>query len=287
MAYDKQHHLQDGNNSGKKINNVFEARVIDNSDPLDSQRIRVRIKGLDDKVLDENLPWCDSFLPLMHYVLPKRDELVKILLFNTSEPNMRRQWIGPIISQFQSLSFDSYLTANRNSALSNQTPNKGVSKIPSAKGIYPSKDDVAVLGRDNTDVLLKSNLVLIRAGKFVQGNNIQLNTTNPAYLHLRMLPDGSKSYAATVANQIYLIGYNGATNYNSILTDKILDEIFTKADPAVLGNPLRKLLKYLITFVLTHVHTSGEMSPNPGSPKFKELTEFDLETLFSQIVKLN
>lgn len=287
MPFEK-HHLQDDYGSGKKQNNIYEARVIDINDPLESQRIRVRIKGLDDKTADANLPWCDSFLPMMHFVLPKRDELVKIMLFNSAEPNMRRQWVGPVISQFQSLKYDSYLTANRNSALSNQTPDKATSKIPDAKGVYPERDDVALLGRDNADVILKQNLVLIRAGKFVQGNNVQLNNTNPTYVHLRMSNDGSKSYAAMVANQIFLIGHDlGNTSYPAILTDKILADIEKNADPAVLGNPLYELLVFLVTFCLTHVHTSAEMSPNPGSPKYKELSDYDIKKILSKIVKLN
>ncbi len=284
---EKQHHLEHDYGSGKNTKTLYYARVIDINDPLDSQRIRVRIKGLDDRISDEKLPWCDSFLPLMNFILPKRDELVKIILFNSTEPNMRRQWIGPVISQFQSLKFDGYLTALKNTDLSQQTPDKGVSNIPDAKGVYPEKDDIALLGRDNTDVLLKSNLVLIRAGKFVKNNNVTLNNTNPSYIHLRMSSDGKKSTAAMVADKIYLIAHEGATTYPAILTDKILEDIEKNADPAVLGNPLYEVLKLMIIHDLTHVHTSAEMPPNPGSGKYKELSVFDLAKILSKNIKIN
>jgi len=287
MAFEKQEHLRHDYSSDKNNSILYHARVININDPLESMRIQVRIKGIDDKINDENLPWCNCFLPMIHYLLPKRDELVKVILFNSKETQLRRQWVGPVISQFQSLNYDSYITAVKNTDLSNQTPDKAVSKLPNAAGIYPDKEDIGILGRDNTDVLLKSNLVLIRSGKFIQGNNVQINNINPGYIHLRMSTDGNKSTSAIVANKIYLITHNGATTYPAILTDKILNDIEKNADPAVLGNPLKKLLQYMITFMLGHVHTSGEMTPNPGSPKYNELSVFDTNSVLSNNVKLN
>lgn len=287
MSYEKQTHLQENYGSGKNASNIYHARVISVKDPLDSRRIKVRIKGIDDKTEDANLPWCNPLTSMFFYALPKQDELVKIFMFNTNEPMMRRQWIGPVISQFQSLNYESYITALKNTDLSLQTPDKAVSKIPDAVGVYPEDGDIGILGRDNTDILLKSQLVLIRAGKFVTGNNIKLNNVNPSYIHLRMSDDGSKSTSAVVGNKIYLITHQGATTYPAILTDAILEEIEKNADPALLGNKTFALLRLLIIHSLTHVHTSAELPPNPGSGKYQELSQFDLQSILSKNVKLN
>ena len=287
MPFEKQTHLQKNFTGDKISNGIYYGRVIDINDPNDSNRIRVRIKGLDDKISDNDLPWCNPFLPLTFYFVPKLDELVKIILFNTSEPMMRREWIGSVISQFQSLKFESYITALKNTDLSIQTPDKAINKIPSAKGVYPEKTDIAILGREYTYMVVKSQLVLIRAGKFIVGDNIALNNINPSYIHLRMSDDGKKSTSAIVANKIYLITHGGATKYPAILTDDILDDIEKNADPAVLGNPTKKLLQLLVNHALTHVHNSAEMTPNPGSGKFQELSTFNIEDLLSKNIKIN
>jgi len=285
MAFEKQTHLEGNYDNVKGSQNIAYGKVVDIDDPLDSYRIKVRIKGVDDKISDEGLAWCESFLPKFINIIPKKGELAKILFFDTTSPMMRRQWIAPIISQVQNLNFESHLTALAGTDLSNQSAGISISKIPESDGAYANKTDVAIQGRDNSDIIFREKEVLIRAGKFVFNDNTKLNNTNPTYIQLKLKKNGSSSYANIVANKIFLITHNGATTYNPILTEKDLLEIEKNADPAVLGNRLIDFLQLVKEYCLTHIHM--DVPPNIGTGKVTEIANFDLTTLISKNIKLN
>lgn len=286
MSFEKQTHLQSNYSDDSYGDLYYYGRVVDNNDPLDSHRIRVRVKGLDDKYSDADLPWCEAFSPMFLSIVPQKDELVRIIPQNWTQPLMRRQWVGPIISSVQTLNHESYLTALSNNDTSTQTPNKAITKIPSAAGAYPALNEIAIQGRDNTDIILKEKEILIRAGKFVYNDNTTLNKDNPSYIKLKLTSDGKTSYAGMVADKIFLITHQGAQGFDRIVDDKTLLEIFEKASPAVLGDYLYDLLAMIVEFLITHIHPP-ELPPNAGSPKFKEISEYPLKSILSNFIRIN
>ena len=277
-GFEKNSHLEENYKLTDNKNNIFFARVVNINDPLDSNRIQVRVKGLDDKVSDDNLPWCQPFTAIFFHVVPKVDELVKLLLFNNNEPQMRRWWIGPVISSVQTLNFESYSTA--------LSPSKAISTIPSANGIYANKSDIALQGRNNTDVVFKDKEVLIRAGKFVFNDNTTLNTTNPSYSQLKLTTDGKTSYNNMVANKIYLITHTGAKVFDKIITDSTLNDIEKTANSAVYAEPLVQFLTYIKEYVTTHIHPP-ESPADTGVGKVPEIASFDLNKIIAQNIKIN
>lgn len=285
-AFEKNKHLQDNYNLTTKGNNMFFSKVININDPLASNRIQVRIKGLDDKLTDDNLPWCNPFTPIFYHALPKIGELAKIFLFNDGEPQMRRFWVGPVVSSVQTLNFESFNTALANNDLSTQTPSKPINTIPSANGAYPALDDIALQGRNNTDVILRDKEILIRAGKFVYNDNTTLNTTNPSYTQLKLSSDGTTSYNNMVANKIYLITHTGAKVFDKIITDSTLNDIEKQANSAVYAEPLVQFLTYIKEFVATHIHPP-ELPADTGVGKVPQIASFDLNSIIAQNIKIN
>ena len=268
-------------------NNFYHfVRVIDINDPLNSYRIKVRIKGVDDKLTDDKLPWCSSFLPIFANILPKKDEMVKVILLNPIEPLLRREWIGPIIASQQNFFYESYLTALSNSDLSNQEPEKNVNKIIDAKGVYPDLKDIALIGRDNTDIILKEKEVLIRAGKHEVSDTVKLNTKNPSYIQLKYSSDGKLSTSSIVGDKICLISNNGNKIFNKIIDDVELKRIIDNAYSAVYAEPLIDLLKLIQDFVANHIHPM-DSPPNRGAGKILDILSFDLNKIKAINLKIN
>ncbi len=283
---EKNSHLEENYKLSIKGNNMFFAKVINIEDPLASNRIQVRVKGLDDKISDDNLPWCNPFSPIFYHMVPKVGELVKLFLFNDNEPQMRRWWLGPVISSVQTLNFESFTTALANNDLSTRTPSKPINTIPSAKGVYPELDDIAIQGRNNTDLIFRDKEILIRAGKFVFNDNLTQNTTNPSYSQLKLTSDGKTSYNNMVANKIYLITHTGVKVFDKIITDSTLNDIEKSANSAVYAEPLVQFLTYIKEFVTTHIHPP-ELPADTGVGKVPEIANFDLNEIIAKNIKIN
>lgn len=284
---ERQTHLLEKYTGREGKNNFYHfGRVIDINDPLNSYRIKVRIKGVDDKLTDDKLPWCSSFLPIFANILPKKDEMVKVILLNPIEPLLRREWIGPIIASQQNFFYESYLTALSNSDLSNQEPEKNVNKIIDAKGVYPDLKDIALIGRDNTDIILKEKEVLIRAGKHEVSDTVKLNTKNPSYIQLKYSSDGKLSTSSIVGDKICLISNNGNKIFNKIIDDVELKRIIDNAYSAVYAEPLIDLLKLIQDFVANHIHPM-DSPPNRGAGKILDILSFDLNKIKAINLKIN
>jgi len=152
-------------------------------DPLRASRIQVRIigssgDGLDNDTpesietnLPENggLPWCEPLLPKFINAIPKVGELVKIVTFDYRNKRTNRQYIGPVIPQ--QIPSDLLNSDNIESQIKItnglKTPISGGNWAPnwtnnakSSDGvwkIYPDYHDIAILGRRNSDIILKDN----------------------------------------------------------------------------------------------------------------------------------
>lgn len=273
------------------IKNVQIGIVALVDDPNSLGRIKVAIKGPANKGGDDgtsinDLPWCYPMVPRFFASPPKIGEAVFILLFNEQKSFSDRLYFGPIISQYDKLNFDSINSTALNSftfALTN--PSSNYSTIPALNGVFPKDDDIAIQGRYNTDVILRRNEILIRAGKFVESTptdtnpfNFTFNNTNQGYFHIRNnvfieppnntnTPRKSGSVVNVVGSKINLLTHDNGTpkfnlmNQDDQISDEELLNIIQTAHPLPFGDVLVKYLRLLKNALLTHVHNNNGLPP--------------------------
>lgn len=285
--------------------NFFKGIVLSNNDPNDAGRIKVRIKGVDDSIVDGELPFCFPMLQKFFHVTPKVGEVVFILIPSAKNPYSDRVFFGPIVSQPQMLFKDTYLdgaTSMLNSGFMREKPSP--SSIPENKGVSPNKEDVAIQGRDNSDLIFKPNEVIIRAGKFdlntAKGEIPKFNLVNPSYIqvkhNLNLNNQRIKSGAINiVSDKINLITHkDGAprfilNNQDSMISKEELDKIINEAHPLVFGDTLIKYLRLLRDAFLNHVHAYNGLKPEDlsGVNDIEECLKFDLDSMLSKNIRIN
>jgi len=180
---------------------MYMGRCVNNKDPYmlgrarvypEDQNIADRLKSIYN-FNEEKDAWKDNdpfvFLPLLPYFLyqvPKVGELVHVIYTNPEVKTLKGQYYvqGPFSSP------TTIKNENFNSAktfLDSGIRNKPYMAIknseneyynPKTEGVFPEPEDVAILGRYNTDVVLKENEILIRAGKHNKFTKLQMPTAN-------------------------------------------------------------------------------------------------------------
>ena len=177
---------------------LYFGEVVDIDDEFESRTIKVRIPDFDTRIINTvDLPPCYPLFPAFYHFVPKVGERVVVLMDRVYNADAKvnqekRYYLGVSISQPQNINFDPfYYTAASNEAdgwVQRDTP---ISEIPEAKGTYLEKDEVGIVGRDNTDVILKDSEVLIRAGKHEKDDVTAFNRKDPAYIQIRYAVENS------------------------------------------------------------------------------------------------
>ena len=185
--------------------NIFWGFVMDNQDPLMLGRVRVQPKqeqyeasipkNADGTDKDENVyAWTAEdpfvFLPLIPYYIsqvPEVDEYVHIFYYTNFERRGNSKFYiqGPI-QRPQNNSFEywgnaqSMLTSGEFLKQANALRNP-ITKQTNGEvyGIYPEPGDNAILGRGTSDVVVKKESVLVRAGKNVVTQTAESDTPTP------------------------------------------------------------------------------------------------------------
>jgi len=270
----------------KEVKNVFYGKVISIDDELDMLRIKVRIFGIDDKISDDELPLCQPFLPKFIHILPKTGEGVKVLISDMDKPYRLRFWIGSTISQYERIFNENYNSSLTGTEFEKISPTKSISTIPNTEDIFPKKDDVALVGRDNTDIILKNKEVRLRAGKHEVSNIFKLNQKNPSYLRLKINGSGSKSFSVLGGDFIYLLSSNEINKVKANLTDSELEELAKKLSPLVKGNFLQEILEIYRNAILTHIHGYSNLKADESNYILK-LKQLDISKMLSNGVFIN
>jgi hypothetical protein len=175
--------------TGKSNQNIVFGTVIDNKDPENAGRIRVLLDNFKYKV-ENFVPWqkgkttdntvsdpyiCNPFLPKLINVVPKIGELVKVIFYNPDYPELDKEYVGPVISQFNSIEYEN-ATQGRvftQSQKTNLLPN--LANFEYSKGLLPDINNITILGRKSADLTVKPNDVLIRSGKVDLQDNKKFN----------------------------------------------------------------------------------------------------------------
>lgn len=288
MAYDKP--ILQTSNPNKKENSsivrnrtIFYGEVIDISDNTEGGRIKVRVPELDNKTANSNLPWAYPLLPKFFHLYPQIGEMVRIFIEDNKFPERSRFWLGSIISQPQKIGYDSKFTALSTTNFGVINPEKAPYTFPDAEGVFPTKNDVAIVGKVNTDVILRVNEVHIRAGKHDKDDILKLNTENPASIHMVYEPtdeNNDKYYSNTViqSDKIAIVSHSGIPNFKAAkLTPQDRKRIFENGHPIARADVLVDALEIIRLALLGHIHGySGIVADKNDIINKLEKLQFDL-----------
>ena len=279
-------------------------QVIDIYDDTDGERIKVHLRPEDDQLSDDEIPYAFPLLPKMFHIKPKIGELVLIILTESGNGFSNRYYIGPIISQPQYMNDETYI----NRALSlypgtQKMPDMAPSANPNSRGAFAEDSDIAIYGRNKSDVILTDDDVRIRCGSRLKNVNekggITFNRKDPAFIHLKHtdyergdVDDKYRSTATIVADKINLLGNQSNTPFKTndsydLITNTEMNNILEKAHELPYGDLLVDFLKMFVKYFINHVH------PYPGVPQYSEgegvkyLSNFDFKSLLSESVRIN
>lgn len=266
---------------------IYRAIVVDVNDESDAMRIKARIASIDSNLTDDELPWCMPFLPKFLNILPIKDEFVKIIVYDTKNPKTNREWLGPVISQPQNFNFDPFFfTALAGSDDSPIELSTAPSTLPEVRDGFPKTNEIAFVGRKNTDLILRDNELLLRAGKFRLEEFVEpylkplkFNRKNPAYLSMKINDSGTTTNI--VADRINLISHEGKPKLPAIIS---LEEDVAKLEtlhPLPHGDTLLDFLNLVKNFCITHIHTGPKLPANIGAGTLDKIRDFDLSTILA------
>lgn len=282
-----------------EISNIYICKVKRVYDDNDGLRIRAKIPYFDDNIPDDKLPYAFPLLPKFVHVHPQIGECVLIFTQAANKPSTDRFFIGPIISQPYMMSFDPYETSARKllNGASETKPYPKVDMQPGNAGTLPNREDIAIEGRLNTEVVLKDNEIRLRCGhkknprSSVVTDRLLRNDINPAYIQMKYgvmpvdekykpRPVGMSSFAESgmmsvakaqsminiVADKINLLSHNSPSNFNlhdknDLINDNELKKIFNEAHPMVYGDILVAYLEKLIDLFHNHHHPFAYKTP--------------------------
>jgi hypothetical protein len=173
---------------------IFPGVVIDNKDPMMLGRIRVLPQTEKNSSIENSFLGFDNekiwgpddplvflpLLPLHFFNVPIEKEYVQIIYQDKDFRRENQFYLPGPLSSPMNIRFENYLGAIKFLA----GGAKNASTLPlkdlqnqfrkfKSSGIFPEPGDNAILGRGSTDLILKENEVLLRAGK------VQTSTLNP------------------------------------------------------------------------------------------------------------
>lgn len=270
-------------NKQSPIKNMYYAEVVSIDDKTEGGRIQVRIADIDDKTLNADLPYAYPAIPKFIHIYPQVGEVVRVFLEDIRYPQRGRHWVGSIISQLHKIGRDGFLTALSTTNVGLGAPDKAPSQYPAAKGVFPDIGDIGIIGRDNTEMMLKPKQVLIRAGRHNVDDILALNTKNPATIQMDINSDGSQSSIIQLADKIAFIAHDGnpklpAVNYDA----ETIARVFNEAHPMGRGDIIVQVLEVFRQAIIQHIH------PYSGVPVDKDKIIVDLEKIdLTQILQNN
>lgn len=279
--------------------------VLSVEDDNEGLRIKVRIDPDDDNVrYIEDLPYVFPLLPKMLHVNPKVGECVMVILSTQGDTSGNRYFIGPVISQQYMMNYDPFKFSSRSLLEGQQVvkPLQNPRQNPSNDGTLPDREDIAIQGRQNTDVILKNNELRLRCGFKREPlakpeNTLAFNDVDLGYIQMRYKKMKDKqgndfsSVTNIVSDRINLLTYDSLnyfdmTNPTSLITDESLLNILENAHPLPFGDQLIEFLQKLIKIFMEHTHPFPMCPPSFTQPE-KETLATDLTKFLSQGVRIN
>lgn len=273
------------------------AEVVSVLDDTDGKRIKARLIPEDNHLSNEELPYAFPFLPKIIHIHPKVGETV-FILHQENRTSLNRFYMGPVISQPQMMNHDPFNFSSLSLFPSSEiTPDKAPSRNPNVQGSLPDQDDIAIEGRQNSDIIFKDNEVQIRCGKNKNPlapppTNLFFNSDDPAYIQLKYRKDKEVASSINiVADKINILSHDSVTKFNltdkeKLINDDELKKILDEAHRLPYGDVLVEFLTKFMNAFLNHTHPFSMDSPvKDGS--VMEAANFNLQSLLSESVRIN
>ena len=315
-----------GYQSGKDVTFIQRGKVVSIDDANDAGRIKVRVIGTDNDEKDADIFYAFPMLPKHLNIVPKLKEAVLIFTFTSANQKVDRMYMGPIIPQPQFLENSDYdLEAWNGFSFGSTDLGPAPSTRGKLKGGYPAKEDIALQGRKNTDLILKDNEVLLRAGKFVFQGDAADNSKNPSefdevlgykfnsrtqgYIQIKYnaqvnVPkddNDDKKYGSItniVSNKINLLTHAEGNprftlaNQENLISDDEMQRILTEAHPLLFGDKTIELLKLMMLAITNHSHKYNGLpahaeGESPAALSIQEMVQYNLEQLLSKNIRIN
>lgn len=287
-------------------------------DTSDGLRIKVRIEQ-DKNTPLKDLPYAFPLLPKMLQCVPKVGEGAFVITQDANNKHSQRFYIGPIVSQpqYQDLCKFAYGRGEAESLLTGGMiePLERISNFRETNGAFPSTNDVALVGRNSQDIVMRRNgsssdEIDIRCGirqdaAFV-GNerNVSLkgevvyNSIDPAYIQLKYRKalttkenQAANSMVNVVADKINIISNQDDNHFeltdpSSLINEEQLDTIMEKLHQVPHGDVLVEALDLIIKAIITHVHPFEGMPPVIHEYT-QDIAEYDLKRILSKHVRIS
>jgi hypothetical protein len=262
--------------------------------------LKVRVNGLDNHLVDENLSIAYPFIPIHVVMTPKIGEVVRIILSDVSNPYEDRLWVGPVITDYFNTEGQAFPIGNRmtldEAGLGElfKQPHAGtLNDIDDAIPNHSRKQDDAIyfLGRGNVDFFFKGNTATIRAGKQDPTDKKKKNRINPASITVHHSKDGKLSCNYMIADSIALISHKGnplvPQARNGVMTDEEFNRVNETLHPIGKGDVIADVLGLIIQVLCEdHVHPYAG-HPAVESALVKKLKSYDLNNILSTNIKIN
>lgn len=169
---------------------LYKGQCIDSDDPMRLGRIRAILKTDNVTNTEESntyVPWSYNdpfvFLPLLPFFIntpPKNDEFVHLIYSNLDQKMSKdKYYIGGVYSSPTTSNKETYDSAVTN--LEEGSRNKKFQDIKyniSSQGVYAEPEDISIYGRGSSDIIIKDNSVILRAGKNKKFNRKKLPEKN-------------------------------------------------------------------------------------------------------------
>jgi hypothetical protein len=250
---------------GKQISvtrTIYYGEVVSIIDATDGGQIKVKIPDLDNKTGNADLPPCYPMMPKFFHSYPKVGEMVRVFIEDVKYPQRSRYYEGPVISQPQKIGFDSIYTALSTTNMALVAPDPAPSTFPDADGVYPLPEDIAIVGRINTDVILRINQISIRVGKHENDNPLKLNVKNPATIDMYFEPDNlvdtNPTYHSDTiiqADKIAILSHTGNPQFKAArLTPQDRQKIFENGHPLGRADLIVEALNIIRNAMVQHIH---------------------------------
>lgn len=257
---------------------LYIGHVISNDDNLSGNRIKATIYPADKRKTAREIPYAFPLIPKLVHIVPKVGETVIIICDDLNNPNSQRYYLGPIISQPQFLFHEGSISATSllKGGVMPELPSP--ESYASMHGAFPKTEEIAILGRKNSDIILSDDDLRIRCGvRLVDENNqknISFNKESPAFIKLKHYPikleEGAQSTATIVADKINLISNVGQPYFNVAdtdegISDEEMKEIIEKAHRLPFGDTLVNFLSLLLKMFKSHTHKYHNLPPCPDT----------------------
>lgn len=282
-------------------------KVLRVDDEMGGNRIKVRIDPYDANcATDDDLPYCFPLMPKLIHVYPKVGECVLVIWQNPKEKTGQRTYIGPVIAQDYGLDYSPY-THMAKSLLDGRPlypAMKNPRRNPENDGSLPDREDIAIRGRSNADIILKPNELRLRCGFLKNGGGgdeetkLNFNDKDLAYIQMRygknFKDSQNRDFASLVnivADRINLLSHDSRTSFRlgdrkDLVDDDTLKDVMKNAHPLPYGDDLVYWLRKLVEVFKSHTHPYV-MLPPAFNEADKEVLNTDLSDYLSEAVRIN